>query len=74
MRLRLALEIAGLIDRGSILRKLLIFDQLYDLENQLTVEEVATAKNKGGRMDWWEMAAYLLEVLPELGWGSTPSI
>jgi hypothetical protein len=68
-RLRLAIEIAGLVDRGSRLRQRLIFDHLNELAASLPPDVVAAAKKRGRQLDWWLMAAHLLAELPRLGWG-----
>ncbi len=68
-RLLLAIEITGLVDRGSRLRQRLVFDRLNELATSLPPDVVAGAKERGRQLDWWPMAAYLLETLPRLGWG-----
>jgi hypothetical protein len=68
-RLILAIEIAGLVDRGSRLRQRLIFDHLNELAASLLPDVVTAAKERGRELGWWPMAAHLLAELPRLGWG-----
>ncbi len=44
-------------------------NEMKQLAQQLPQQVVIEAQNQGQALGWWEMAVYLLEELPVLGWG-----